>query len=287
MGADMILLAGDRGEQLVGAIVGAHMYIPTAHIQAGELSGNIDGSTRHAITKFAHLHFASNDDAAERVRKMGEEEYRVHMVGAPQLDDFVFGDITSAEDIYKQFDLDAEKPIMLFVFHPVTEEVSSMESHMDEVMQAVSSFDGQVVIISSNSDAGGNIVRRKILEYRKSNMKMYKNVKREDYAGLMSVADVMVGNSSSGILEAPSFHLPVVNIGNRQLGRLQGKNVINTDYKQQEIIDAINMALSPVFVKQVQQCINPYGDGKSAKRIVDVLKEVKLDEGLLIKKLTY
>src|ERR1044072_7740433 len=105
MGADMILIAGDRGEQLVGALVGAHLYIPTAHIQAGELSGNIDGVTRHAITKFAHIHFAANDDAAKRVLKMGEEKFRIHNVGAPMLDELVGGFVTPPSEIYKKFNL--------------------------------------------------------------------------------------------------------------------------------------------------------------------------------------
>jgi len=287
MGADMVLLSGDRGEQLMAAIVGAHMYLPVAHIQAGEVSGNIDGVTRHAITKFAHIHFAANEEAAERILKMGEEKKRVFNVGAPMLDELINGIATSREKIFEKYNLDKEKPNILFVFHPVTEEFGNMEKNMDEVMEAVSSFGYNTVVILNNSDAGSKIVRKKILEHKKAFMSLYSNLPREDYAGLLQSVDVIIGNSSSGIIEAPTFSLPAVNIGNREKGRMQGINVVNVDYNKEEIKKAINLVLSPEFKKKMEKCINPYGDGQSAKRIVEVLGEVKIDDKLLIKRLTY
>jgi len=287
MGADFVLVSGDRGEQLMAAVVGAHLYIPVAHIQAGEISGNIDGTTRHAITKFAHLHFAANEEAAQRVLKMGEEPHRVHNVGAPLLDEFCNGQVLSKEETRKKYSLDEKNPNILFVFHPITEELHNLEKYLDEVLQAVTSFGYRTIVIQNNSDAGSKIVKRKIQEYKKPNMSVYSSLPRADYAGLLSTADVLVGNSSSGILEASTFGLPVVNIGNRQKGRMQGENVINTDYDQAAIITAIQQALSPVFKKKAQRSINPYGDGQSAKRIVEILAQVPIDETLLIKKLTY
>jgi GDP/UDP-N,N'-diacetylbacillosamine 2-epimerase (hydrolysing) len=287
MGADLLLIAGDRGEQLVGAIVGAHLYIPTAHIQAGELSGNIDGLTRHAITKFAHLHFAANKDAADRVLKMGEEKFRVHNVGAPMLDELVGGFVTPPEEIYKKFSLKKGEPIIIFVYHSVTEELAQLEAHMDQIMPAVSKLGYQTVVILNNSDAGSRIIRDKIAEYKTPSMSIYPNVKRQDYVGLFSVASVIVGNSSSGLLEAPTFALPAVNIGNRQRDRLQGKNVINAGYSQKEIEKAIKKALDPAFKKSLEKLPNPYGDGKSSKRIVDILESIPIDDKLLIKRLTY
>ena len=287
MGADMVLLAGDRGEQLIGAITSAYMYIPVAHIQAGEVSGNIDGVTRHAISKFAHIHFASNKDAADRVLNMGEENFRVHNVGAPMLDELVAGFKTPEEKVYKKFNLDKKKPVMLFVYHSVTEEIADLPRHMDQILTAVKTFPHQIVVILNNSDAGSRVIREKIVSHKTPAMSIYPNVSREDYVGLMNIADVIVGNSSSGIIEAPTFKLPAVNIGNRQKGRLQSTNVINVGYETVAIKKAITKALSKGFKAKVVKCKNPYGDGKSAKRIVDILESVPINDKLLIKRITY
>jgi len=287
MGADMILIAGDRGEQLMAAIAGAHMYIPVAHIQAGEVSGNIDGMTRHAITKFSHLHFAANQDAADRVLKMGEEPFRVFNVGAPMLDELVQGFVTPKEEIYKKFKLKKDEPIVLLVQHSVTEDFDKAEEHMKKTMDAVSKLGYQTVIVLNNSDAGSNIMRRVIMENKKPFMHVVPNMRREDYAGLLNVADVLVGNSSSGILEAPTFKLPAVNIGNRQKGRMHTINVINVIHDSEEIEKAIKMAISSEFKKKMKDCVNPYGDGNSTKKIVDILEALIIDDKILIKGLTY
>lgn len=287
MGADMVLLGGDRGEQLIGAIVGAHMYMPVAHIQAGELSGNIDGVSRHAITKFSHIHFTSNQDAADRVLKMGEESHRIHNVGAPQLDDLVEGLITPKEEIFSKFKLQNNKPIIILLQHSVTEQFDQAEKQMEETMEALKDLNAQILIILNNSDAGSNFLRRVVNKYRTPSMQVFSNLTRRDYAGLLNVADVLAGNSSSGILEAPSFKLPAVNIGDRQFGRLQGINVINAPHDAEKIIEAMKLALSEDFKEKMKNCVNPYGDGKSSQRIVDILENIAIDDKLLIKRLTY
>ena len=288
MQADYVLIGGDRGEQLMAAVVGAHLYLPVGHIQAGEVSGNIDGVTRHAITKFAHMHFAANEDAARRLLKMGEEPFRVRNVGAPQLDDLLSGKITPKKDLYKKLGIpDNGKPLIIIVQHPVTEEFERAGKHMVETLEAVKQFDANVVIIMNNSDAGGSLVTQAIHEFRTPSMKVFPSMAREDYAGLMASADVLVGNSSSGILEAPSFKLPAVNIGNRQRGRLRGKNVINVGPSRKEIQKAITKTLSKEFKRSLKNCVNPYGDGKSAKRIVDIIAQTPVDEALLVKKIMY
>lgn len=284
---DAILLAGDRGEQLMAAIVGAHMYIPVAHIQAGEVSGNIDGTTRHAITKFAHIHFAANKEAANRVIAMGEEEFRVFNTGAPMLDELLQGHIASKKGVYKKLNLNPNQPLFLVVQHPVTEEFRLAEKQITETMEAVSAFNNQTIVILPNSDAGSRIVKSVIQKYRKPFIKVFRNLPRKDYAGILNAADVMIGNSSSGIIEAPSFHLPVANIGNRQKGRQQSTNVINVPHNKEKIKTAIKMALNEEFKKKVNQCTNPYGDGKSSKRIINALKTIKFDDRLLNKKLRY
>ncbi|MDP7367445.1 MAG: UDP-N-acetylglucosamine 2-epimerase [Candidatus Pacebacteria bacterium] len=287
MKADIVLLAGDRGEQLIGAIAGAHMYIPVAHIQAGEVSGNIDGSTRHAITKYSHIHFAANKDAADRVKKMGEEKHRIFNVGAPMLDELVSGFVTPKEKIYKKFSLDKNKPIILMAQHSVTEEFDQSEKQMEETMKALDKLGHQTIIVLNNSDAGSSALRRVITHHKKPFMHVVPNMTRQDYVGLMNVADVIVGNSSSGILEAPTFKLPAVNIGNRQRDRMQSTNVINVEHNKDKIVKAVKKAMTPAFKKKVSKCINPYGDGKSAKRIVKILESIPSDDKLLVKRITY
>jgi len=288
MDADMILISGDRGEQLMSAITGAYLYIPVAHIQAGEVSGNIDGTTRHAITKFSHIHFTSNEDATERVKKLGEENFRIHNVGAPQIDELISDNfITPKNIIENKYDIDLKKPSFMFVYHSVTGELDKLENHLKIIMSAIDSFGYQTIVIMNNSDAGSQIIRKKLIELKKPYMKFYKNLSRNDYIGLINTVDVLIGNSSSGILEAPSFGLPAVNIGNRQRGRLQGTNVINATYNKNNIINALEETLSDNFKQKMKNCINPYGDGKSSKKIVKILKNLEINDKLLIKKITY
>lgn len=287
MKPDIILTAGDRGEQFIAAMVGAHMYIPVAHIQAGELSGNIDGMTRHAITKYAHVHFAANDDAAIRLKKMGEQDFRIFNVGASQLDEFRSLKIPSKEEIRKKYGLDPKKPAILLVQHSVTEEFHQTEAQMVATLKAVASFQCPTVIILNNSDAGSRMIRQAINAHRTPNMKVFDHVSRPEYAGLMKTCDVLVGNSSSGVIESSMFGISVVNIGNRQKGRIHSTNVINTGYKTEAIQRAIETALSPKFRAAAKKAKSVYGDGKSAKRIVDILERIPLDDKLVVKELAY
>lgn len=286
---DIVLLAGDRGEQLMAAIAAAHMNIVVAHIQAGELSGNIDGMTRHAITRFTHLHFASNEDAAERLRRMGEEEFRIHLTGAPQLDELVNGDYAKPEEIAGLFGLNLAKPLILLVQHPVTEEYDAVLKQMEETLAAVSALELQTVAIFPNNDAGNTEIRRLLRRYRSPLMRVERNVPRHIFAGLMNLAKVMVGNSSSALIEAPCFKLPGVNIGTRQRGRQRGNSVIDAESDRHEIKAAIKRALSPEFRRSLEEnCQTPYlGDGRVSQRIVHVLKTIRVTEELLKKQITF
>jgi GDP/UDP-N,N'-diacetylbacillosamine 2-epimerase (hydrolysing) len=283
---DIILLAGDRGEQMMAAIAGAHMNIPVAHIQAGELSGNIDGLARHAIARFSHIHFASNEDAVNRLIRSGEQDFRVFNVGAPQLDEFISGVITSREDLKNKYSC-TDGAYILFVQHSVTEQFSDAYKQVSITLKAIKEIGINTVVIAPNSDAGSALVNAAILDNTTSRMHIYRNVPREDYAGLMKYAKCIVGNSSSGLLEAPTFSLPAVNIGRRQDGRFQGMNIINCDHDLDQIIESIKKALTPEFKTKIDNMRNPYGDGNSSIRIIDVLKTILIDEKLLIKKLTF
>lgn len=285
---DWILLAGDRGEQLMGAIGGAFCYIPVAHIQAGELSGNIDGMTRHAIGKYAHLHLASNEDAAQRLIRLGEEPSRVHNVGAPQLDELEQSMFTPQAELARTHNLNLDGDFILIVQHPVTEDFYHAAEQIDATMAALKVFDVPKVVILPNNDAGSLMIREGIDRHRHGEFFAFANLRREDYLGLLRSAACIVGNSSSGLLEAPTFKIPAVNLGRRQHQRLQGPNVINAPFEHDAIVSAIRRAMSSEFRAALQRdCLNPYGDGHSSERIVKLLVETEITEKILVKNLTY
>ena len=284
---DWIILAGDRGEQLMGSIVGAYTYTPVAHIQAGERSGNIDGTARHALGKFAHLHFAANQDATERLLRLGEEPFRVHNVGAPQLDELTQGLVSSRAEIAHNFDIAEDEPYLLIAQHPVTEEMDRAEDHVKVLVESLNHFNMRKIWILPNNDAGSETVRRVLLQQRRSDSHVYENLTRKDYLGLLKYCKAIVGNSSSGLLEAPTFGIPAVNIGRRQANRLQGINVINANFVVSECIQAIEKAISIEFREYQKDCINPYGDGRSCKRILEILQNTAVNDKLLIKNLVY
>jgi GDP/UDP-N,N'-diacetylbacillosamine 2-epimerase (hydrolysing) len=283
-----ILLAGDRGEQLVGAIAGAYTYTPVAHIQAGEVSGNIDGMVRHAIGKLVHMHFASNDDAAQRLIKLGEEDFRIFNVGAPQVDEMIQGKISSLPEIQNKLLIDLTRDYLLAVMHPVTEEADKAGAQAELFIKALNEFNCTKVVILPNNDAGSDSVKYAIENYKHGRYYTYANLTRADYLGLLKNCSCIVGNSSSGLLEAPTFKVPAVNIGRRQNLRCRGINVIDVDFNLDKIIFAIKKAMSIEFREYLQKdCVNPYGDGYSSERIVDLLINTKIDSKLLVKNLTY
>lgn len=285
---DWILLAGDRGEQLMGAIAGSYTYTPVAHIQAGELSGNIDGMSRHAIGKLVHMHFAANQDAADRLRKLGEEDFRVFNTGAPQVDEMVSAQFSELSEIEEKLSVDLSNGYLLAVMHPVTEEAHMAGQQAEIFIKALNRISLPKVVILPNNDAGSNNVKQAILNNRSGDYYLYANLKREDYLGLLKNCKCIVGNSSSGLLEAPTFKIPAVNIGRRQQQRFRGVNVIDVDFDEDSIVDAVNKAVSPEFNAYLQDnCVNPYGDGHSSERILDLLLNTKIDDHWIVKKLTY
>lgn len=284
---DIILVSGDRGEQLIGAIVGASMNIPVAHIQGGDVSGDIDGITRHAITKFSHIHLVANQDSYDRVKKMGEEEFRIHIVGATGLDELKQENYTSKKQLIDKYQLDSSKKLILVIQHPVTGEVDNSYNQMEETMKSISKLNEQCIVVYPNSDAGNIDIKKSIMNYATEDIKIFKNLPRKDYLGLLKIASVLVGNSSSGIIESPFIALPVVNIGTRQKGRLQGNNVINADYDCDSITKGIKKALSKNFKNNLNYDKLTYGDGMSSIKILDILKNVKIDSKLLDKRITY
>lgn len=285
---DWLLLAGDRGEQLMGAIAASYTYTPVAHIQAGEVSGNIDGMARHAIGKLVHLHFASNEDAKNRLIKLGEQPFRVFNVGAPQLDELVEAKYTPLKELENNFALDLSKGFLLAVMHPVTEESSKAGEQAEIFINSLNDIAMPKILILPNNDTGSNDIKNAINKYKKGNYHIFANLKREDYLGFLKYCSAIVGNSSSGLLEAPTFRTPAVNIGNRQFMRFRGNNVIDVSWDKVAIVDAIKKATSSEFKHYLTLNVdNPYGDGHSSERILDLLLNTDIDDKLLVKHLTY
>jgi UDP-N-acetylglucosamine 2-epimerase (non-hydrolysing)/GDP/UDP-N,N'-diacetylbacillosamine 2-epimerase (hydrolysing) len=286
---DIVLLLGDRDEALAGALAAAHMNIPVAHIHGGDSMHGavIDDSIRHAITKFAHIHFPASQLSADRLRKMGEEEWRISIAGAPGLDDILAGGYTDPDVVFDEYDLDPDKPLLLVVQHPVTTQPEYAGEQMAATLDAVRSFDAQTVLIYPNSDAGSDQMISEI-ESRSSGplFHTFRNLPRRKYLGVMAAADVMVGNSSSGIIEAPSFDLPVVDIGPRQQGRERTKYTISVSHTPEEIQEAVLKCMTDQqFCEQVFAAKNPYNYGGASDRITQRLADLTVGEQLIRKQL--
>lgn len=281
---DWMILAGDRAEQLGAAIAGAFTYTPTAHIQAGEVSGNIDDTARHAIARFAHIHFASNSDAAMRLKKSGEEAWRVLTTGAPQLDHLPFA-TGDGRDTLERLAIPTDD-FCLAIFHPVTESRGQLETQTRELLSALNSVGRYCVWILPNNDAGGHGIRELIESQSRVGNSIFVNLERNDFLMLMQQSAYLVGNSSAGLLEAPSYGIPAVNVGRRQLGRVRGVNVIDVEPTSDAIVKGIQTALDPSFRTSCKEATNPYGDGKASPRIVDALESTARDDRLLIKRLS-
>ena len=281
---DIILSGFDIAANLAVTIVGAHMNIPVAHIQGGEVSGTIDESIRHAMSKFSHYHFVSNVDAKKRLIKMGEKKSNIFSVGCPSIDALIQEKNLPEAYIKKKFNINLKKKYLILIQHPVTTEENS-DTQILKTLKAIKNVKIQKLIVYPNNDAGS----KKIINVLKnSNYKIVKTLNIREYKTLLSNASVLVGNSSSGIHEAATFKIPVVNIGSRQNGRLKPKNVVNTDYNTKQIQKKINYVLNnKVFQISLKSLKNPYGQGNSSKKINKLLTKIKLDNKIIQKQITY
>lgn len=286
---DIVIIFGDRVESFSMCIAASYAGLPVAHVQAGDKSGHIDDIARMALAKLAHIHLASCEDSAERVRRLGEQGFRIHNVGAPQLDDIVGRDFSASEITIEGKRINLEEDYLLLVQHPVMVEREEADVQMRATLEAVAECGLPVIWVYPNSDLGfGRIVD--VIEQSQGNGRIthLMNLERDAYLTLMANASALVGNSSSGILEAPSFKVPVVNIGNRQRGRPQADNILNCGYEKDDIKQTILKALNDEgFKSRCTQAINPYGDGKSSERICQILTDVQIDHNLMDKQTVY
>ena len=286
---DLLVVLGDRFEIHAAALAALPFAIPVAHIHGGEVtSGVIDDALRHSITKLSHLHFAATEESARRVIQMGEEPWRVEVCGAPGLDQLRTIQPLDADALSTEYDLVLQPPPLLVTYHPVTLEPGQAERQVRELLGALEASGMPVVFTTPNADAGGRLITEALAEFVRAHpsARLLANLGTQAYWSLMRQAAAMVGNSSSGIIEAPSFGVPVINIGTRQQGRVRAGNVIDVGCCREEILDGIRTAVSPAFRARLKGMRNPYGDGHAAERIVKRLEAVALDEALIRKRFT-
>jgi len=281
---DLILLIADRYEMMAPASVALALRIPIAHIEGGEISqGAIDDQVRNALTKLAHIHFTSTETARRRVIAMGEEPWRVHHAGAPSLDHLRRSKLFSRDQVEKRLDLKLSSPCILAAWHPVTI-LRDTNAEADALFAALAEAPGQLIFVYPNTDAGSHalIKRTRALAAARPDTHIFVNLDAVTYWSLLGHVDAMIGNSSSGIMEAASFALPVVNVGMRQRGRERARNIIDAAADTAAITTALKRALAPAYRKKLRGMTNPYGSGTASNMIANILATVSL-ENLLIK----
>jgi GDP/UDP-N,N'-diacetylbacillosamine 2-epimerase (hydrolysing) len=287
---DLLVVLGDRSESLAAALSALYLNIPIAHINGGDVTGTtIDESIRHAITKLSHIHLVHTKENAKRVEKMGEEKKRIFITGALTLDTIMHAHLASKKEIFKTYHLDPNKRTFLVVQHPITTIKDRGVSQLRALLQALDVMKEQTVLLYPNCDAGGKEFITLIDTYaKKPYLHTFQNMPHEDYLSMMKSVDLMLGNSSSGIIEAPSFKIPVINIGSRQQGRTRSTNILDVQPEKNKIIQAIDFAFhNATYQRKVHSCKNQFGNGTAAQRIVNILKEIPLDEKLIQKQITY
>jgi UDP-hydrolysing UDP-N-acetyl-D-glucosamine 2-epimerase len=281
---DLLVVLGDRYEILAASQAAMVARIPIAHIAGGDTTeGAIDEAIRHSITKISHLHFVTNQESARRVRQMGENPQRIYCVGSPGIDYIKHLTLLQSEELEQALDFTFLPRNLLITFHPVTLENRSSQWQFKELLEALDLLGGEVGLIFTkpNSDTDGRVIIKMIDEYvaTRSNARAYTSLGQLRYLSTIAQVDAVVGNSSSGLYEVPTFRKPTVNIGERQKGRLQAKSVINCPNNAKCIYDAIQKA----FVFNCEQVVNPYGEGNTSPLIVKTIKEIADFKDLLQK----
>lgn len=289
---DFLLVLGDREESITTALVSTYMNIPLVHIGGGDrVVGNADDQIRHAVTKLAHIHLTTNSESKKRVLLLGEQDFRVHNVGNPGLDRLLETKKLSLSQISEnlKFNIPENEPYIILIQHPLSSEVKDAYCQMKITLDSIKVLGIPTIISFPNSDAGGLEIIRAINEFSSLPFVCsFKNIPRLDFVNLLRNAACLVGNSSLGILEAPLLKLPVINVGNRQTGRLHAENVQFVPHQKSAIIKAIKRAIyDDDYISIVKNCKNPYGNGKSSKKIAQIIANTVIDKNLLVKDITF
>lgn len=284
---DILVVLGDRFEMYAAAVAALPFRLPVAHIHGGEVTtGAMDEGLRHSITKLSHLHFVAAQAYADRVERMGEEPWRVIISGAPSLDNLHDLPLLSSRELEVLLGFSVDQPFILATYHPATLAEEDASWQVEELLAALETADLPTVFTLPNADPEGRKIAEMIRRFVATHpsARLVENLGTQAYFSVMAAAAAMVGNSSSGIIEAASFKLPVVNVGSRQEGRIRGPNIIDVDYARSAVLGGIRQAMDPVFSHSLDSIANPHGEGEAAQVIVERLKSVPLDRRLVAKR---
>jgi len=269
------------------ALAALPFMIPIAHLGGGDITeGATDDVLRHSLSKLSHLHFPSTEVCARRIIQLGEEPWRVTVSGEVGLDNLRTIEMLSRNELEARYELHLDGPFLLVTYHPVTLEYDQAEWQIDELLAALQETHLPLIFTLPNADTGNRVIREKLQQFVTSNRssRLVDNFGTQTYFSLMNLATAMIGNSSSGIIEAASFQLPVINIGTRQRGRMRTRNVIDVGYSRTEIVRGIQQAINPQFRASLIGLANPYGNGEASSVIVQRFKSIPLGDSLVRKK---
>ncbi len=285
---DIMVVLGDRYEILAACAAAIPARTPIAHLHGGEATeGLIDEAIRHAITKMAHLHFVAAEEYKKRVIQMGEQPEKVFCYGAPGLDNIRRLKLLERRELEKSIGFELGTKNILITFHPVTLDKNSAGSQLEELLQALERFkDTKFIFTKPNADTEGRIIIKMINSFVEKNSNKaiaFDSLGQLKYLSALKHIDMVVGNSSSGLIEAPSFRIPTINIGDRQRGRIQAQTVLSCDTRKENIVDAIKKGFSKEFRDSIKDAVNPYGEGGASSRIKDTLKKNEFGRDLIKK----
>jgi len=288
---DILVVFGDRLEPLAATIAASTLKIPVAHIHGGDKtdSGHIDESIRHAISQFAHLHFSATKQHSKRLKRMGTESWRIFEVGALALDSIFRNKPISKKRLFSDLDINPKKKLIVCIFHPVHLETGTLGMQMKEIMKSIINLKVQTVIIYPNNDLGNEEIISIIKMFKKVPfVKIFPTIPHNKFINLLRYADILIGNSSSGIIESSTLKLPVINVGSRNTGREHAKNVLFVKSNRNDITKAIQICLyDKKFRSSVMKCKNPYGEGKTSDKILNILTNVNIDKKFYRKVMKY
>lgn len=284
---DVVLLLGDRGEMLAAAIAASHLNILVAHLHGGEVSGTIDESVRHAISKLAHLHLTATKGSAERLHRMGEDEWRIHTVGAPRIETIRRASLPSLPEVLERYNLGESESYYLFIYHPVTTETVTIQL-LEKMLCLLLQQGTKVIAVRPNADAGTEQISSVYERLGKSpKLVTVTSFAPLDYLTLLRHAEALIGNSSSGIIEAASFNTPVINIGSRQSGRERSANVVDIEESVEALAEALQTIHSTEYMHQLQSLKNVYEYPETSAAIVKILRDMSITQRWIQKTMTY
>lgn len=285
---DFLTVLGDREESITGALAGAWLGVPVAHIHGGDQAdtGNVNNLIRHAVTKLASLHFAASPKSGERIRALGEEPWRIHVVGAPGLDRLARTPTLARAELLQKLGIAWPGEFAVVIYHPTIRDFGAARGNIELILASLARTGLALALVHPNSDPGNRAIAAAMVEFAAAHparAKSFPYLPRLEFVNLLRQARLLVGNSSAGIIEAPFLKLPTVNVGVRQVGREHGDNVIFCDYREDALAAALGEAMSDAFRRRTEAGANPYGDGHAGERIAAVLASVELGARLAAK----